>query len=157
MSAHTSDCWTPSCSALEAAARLVGGAYDPLPRLGYFARHGGVGLGPPRGLFVPTAVGDVEDDAVEPFTLVPADRAPTLEDPALVTGRREHAVFELELAVALDRLPHVAFDALAVVGMDQRHEAADAVLDEVVRWVAGDALDLIADQVHRPVRVEGTR
>jgi len=82
------------------------------------------------------------------------DRAPALQHPALVTGRRDDPVLELELAPGVDRLPHVPLDPFPVVRVDQRHVGATAVLDEVLRRIARDALDLVADQVHRPIRVE---
>jgi len=107
-----------------------------------------------RALLGAAAVGDVEDDAVEPFALVPLDGAASLEHPPVVARRGTDAVLELVRSVRLDRHPDLALDPPVVVRVHERHVRATAVLDEVRRRIPGDPLDLVADHVHRPVRVQ---
>jgi hypothetical protein len=99
-------------------------------------------------------IADVEDGAVEPFAVVALDGAAALEHPALIARGGEDAVLELELSSGVDRLPDVALDTGAIVGMDERRVGPAAALDEVVGRVPGDALDLVADEMHGPVRIQ---
>src|SRR4051794_19500513 len=140
--------------ALDASPGVVRRAHHPAPRVGELARDGRVGLGPARALLGAAAVGDVEDDAVEPFALVPLDGAASLEHPPVVARRGTDAVLELVRSVRLDRHPDLALDPPVVVRVHERHVRATAVLDEVRRRIPGDPLDLVADHVHRPVRVQ---
>ena len=140
--------------ALDAAPRVVGRAHHPPPRLRDLARDRRLGLRVARALLGESAVGDVEDDAVQPLALVALHGAAALEHPPVVARRRAEAVLELVRPARLDRHPDLALDPPVVAGMDERHVRADAVLDEVRGRIAGDPLDLVADEVHRPVRVE---
>ena len=69
---------------LDAPPGVVGREHHAPPRVGHLARDRCVGLRPARPLLGLPAVGDVEDDAVEPLALVALDGAAALEHPPVV-------------------------------------------------------------------------
>ncbi len=101
------------------------------------------------------ALGDVEDHAVKPGLIVGLDDSlATVEDPCDGPVSSDYSVLEGEWSVLLCRRPYLAFHICPVVGVDDAGEGSGTVPNEVRRRMAGDALDLIADQCHRPVVVE---
>ena len=142
--------------ALDPAPRVVGGLHDPRPRGAQLVGAGLLDLAPPQRLLGPPPLGDVEDRAVAPHAAAgarhelaavehPADLAVGAHDPVLERER-------LPVGVGLgDGLEHV----LVVVGVDDAHQRAAPAGQEVGGRIAGDALDLVADQLERVVRVPG--
>jgi hypothetical protein len=101
------------------------------------------------------ALGDVEDHAVERGGIVVGpDTLTALEHPRDCSVGADDPVLEPVRTILRDRRRYLALDVVLVVRVDDAGEGAYAVLDEIRRRVAGDALDLIADHGHRPVAVE---
>jgi hypothetical protein len=101
------------------------------------------------------ARGHVEDDSVEEL-----DLARRVEDAAAALVHPPHRpigvddpVLDDERVAALDRLADAVLHQLAVFGMDDTRERAHAAADELGGRVAGDGLDLVAQELHGPVAV----
>ena len=97
---------------------------------------------------------DVEDRSVQPAPAVVGLLEPAaLEHPADAAVAADDPVLDRERPPGLDAVDHRSLDVLAVLGMDHARKRALRAGDEVVRGVTGDPLDLVADPLHRPVRV----
>ena len=140
--------------ALDVAPGPVGGVDEPRPRRVHLAELRLGDLAAPQRLLGGPAGGDVEDRPVQPATAVAGVlRLPAFEDPPRPAVLPADPVLERERASRREGVGDVALDQLPVGRMDHARERPHAVVDEVARRVAGDRLDLVADPVHRPVRV----
>ena len=142
--------------ALDLAPRGVGGLDDAGPRRAQLLGARRLDLAPAQRVLGLAAVGDVEDRAVHPQPPARAlDELAAVEHPADLAVGAHDPVLEDERVVGvvgvLDRLE----DLRAVVGVDDAHQRPLGAGDEVRRRVAGDALDLVADQREREVGVPG--
>ena len=141
--------------ALESPPGLVGRVDDPRPRRLELGRTRGGGLRAQPRLLGDTPSRDVEDDPVEALAPERVDRVQApVEDPPHLPRRGDDPVLEDVRLAARERARDVAVHALAVVLVDDRVEAAPGVADEVVHRIAGDPLDLVADELHREVGVD---
>lgn len=98
---------------------------------------------------------DVEEDPVDVGGLAffVEDRMRPLEDPADAAVGVPDAVFGFPDARPAQLLQHFG-EILAVLGKNEAVERAHGVADEVGGRIAGDLLDVIADEFHGPARSE---
>jgi hypothetical protein len=156
--AVTSRCCAPSCRSRSICRRVASCAGDdPRPR--------GLQLGDPRlfrfspaqDLLRALALGDVEDHPVQPRCTVRLDDAlAALEHPHDGSVGPDDPILEGERPVLGRRRADLALHLGAVVRVDDAGKGPARVVDEVGRWIPGDAFDLVADHRHRPVGVEIT-
>jgi hypothetical protein len=99
------------------------------------------------------ASGDVADHAIQERDLsaLVEDPETALQHPAHRAVGVQDAVLELERRALIDRVGDDLLHARAVIGGDDTRVRSDAVLDELVCGVAGDRLDGLGDELHRPV------
>ena len=142
--------------ALDPAPRGVGGLDDAGARGVQLLGARRLDLAPPQRLLGLAALGDVEDGAVHPLPPArPLHELAAIEHPADLAVGADDPVLEHERPVGVVGVLDRVEDALAVVGVDDAHQRPLGAGDEVRRRVAGDALDLVADQREREVRVPG--
>ena len=99
-------------------------------------------------------LGGVENHAVDPGR-VPAwiTHHPTaLGHPPGVAVGVDDAVFDQEMAVAIEILGDLGCHTVCIVRVDNRCEAASAVGCEMIGWNTGDDFDVVTDEAHVPGR-----
>ena len=134
--ASASSTCSAKCGAIgQAGERIVVGELRELPPPGACARV--------MSKITPSTVGHL--------TVVAEDRAALLVNPARATVAMDHAVLEHERLAARHAGVHLLFDEVAIVRVDHARVRARVVADEVLRRVAGDALDLAAHELTLPV------
>ena len=134
--------------ALDPAAGVVGRLHDAGARCVQLRGPGRLDLLPAQRLLGLAPLGDVEDRAVHP---APATRArhelTAVEHPADLAVGAHDAVLEHERALLVDVAGDGLLDPGVVVGVDHAHQRPARAGDKAGGRVAGDALDLIGDQL----------
>ena len=134
--------------ALDLAARGVRRGHDPHARLAQLLGARRLDLAPAQRLLGRPALGDVEDRAVHPQPPAGArDELAAVEHPAHRAVGAQDAVLQDERVLVVGDRRHGPQDALPVVLVDDADQRAPGAGDEVVGGIAGDALDLVGDQL----------
>ena len=134
--------------ALDPAAGVVGGLDDARARGAQLRGPGRLDLLPAQRLLGLAPLGDVEDRAVHPAPAAGAGHELTaIEHPADLAVGAHDAVLEHERTLLVDVAGDGRFDPGVVVGVDHAHQRPARAGDEAGGRVAGDALDLIRDQL----------
>ena len=125
----------------------VGGLDDPHARRAQLLRPGVLDLLDAQRLLRPAALGHVEERAVDPRAAGAARDVAAVEDPAHLAVGADDPVLEGEGALVLRRLLDDVLDPLEVVRVHDAQQRAPRARDERRRRVAGDPLDLVADEL----------
>ena len=142
--------------ALDLAAGRVGGLDDARARRAHLLGAGLLDLALAQRLLGRAALGDVEDRAVAPQPPAGArDEVAAVEHPADLAVGADDPVLERERPPSSDARSTAVAHLLAVVGVEDAEQRPPLAGDEVRGRVAGDPLDLVADQLERVVGVPG--
>ena len=142
--------------ALDLPARRVARLHDPGQRGAQLGRARLLDLAAAQRLLGRAALGHVEEGAVQPQPVAGAGHElPAVEHPAHGPVGPHDPVLDGETAPLRARLGDRPLDGLAVARVHDAQDRAPLAGEEVGGRVAGDPLDLVADQLEREACMPG--